>query len=105
MRKLLLIPLLCLLLVGCGNKLVGTYYYYTESGIKENVSYEFKSDNTGKYTFNDDSRTFTYKIDNNNLEIKYNDENMRTLKTEFVLENGFLKFKNSFGENVTYKKR
>ncbi len=103
MKKLLI--LLCLLLVGCSNKLVGTYYYYTESGIKENVSYEFKSNNTGEYTFGNDSRTFTYKIVENVLEIKYDDKNMRTLKTEFVLENGFLKFKNSFGENVTYKKR
>ena len=96
-----------LLITGCGKKanpVVGTWSYYRDGETRTEIYYQFNKDNTGKYSFYGNDKEFTYEVDDERVSIKYKtDSNASNL--EYEISKGILTIKDSFGSNVTYKKK
>ena len=109
LKKLTVLAALSLVLVlatACGNSksIVGTWNYYNESTTSNDIYYTFEKGNTGSYTYSGNSRAFTYEDRGNKVVITYNGDTMSS-EYDYSIENGILNIKDSFGNNVTYKRK
>lgn len=105
----LIIFLSVFLLCGCKKNdnsklLIGTWYYSTSDKVRNDIFYEFKDDNTGKYYFYGESKVFTYEIDDKKLTIKY-EGGTNTNSFDYKIENNVLTIKDNNSTDVTYKKK
>lgn len=110
MKKIL--SLICLLFVsvllvsGCSKDegVVGTWNYLNDGKTRNDIAYVFNKDNTGSYNFSNMENKFTYEVNGNTITLNY--ENGGGTNTfEFSIENNILTIKDSFGVDVTYKKK
>lgn len=84
-------------ITGCGDKgLVGTWKYGS-------FAYTFNDDNTGYYDVAGTKMKFKYEDDGKKVKITYNG-NTTGSTYEYKIEGKKLIIKDSFGNNVEYKK-
>ena len=107
-KNIIYVSILCLilgLLVGCGKKgLEGTWNYYSSGQERTDIYYTFKSDKTGSYTFYGEERKFTYEDDHKKVTINYENATVPN-EFEYKIEDDILTIKDSFGSDVTYKRK
>ncbi len=99
--------IITLVITGCGKKnspLVGTWVYYRDGQTRTDIYYQFNKDNTGKYSFYENDTPFTYEDNGNNVVIKYTKTSSNN-NLEYSISKGVLTIKDSYGSNVTYKKK
>lgn len=105
---LCLVIVLIFIIVGCGKKekvtLIGTWEYFSNETVRNDIYYQFNKDKTGKYSFYGSDMSFTYEDDGKEITIKY-DKDTVSSKYEYRIEDGKLIIKDSFGDDVTYKKK
>ena len=99
---------LCTILVGCGKAnskdlIVGKWKNSTTIKGYEFI-YTFNKDGTGKYDAAGTIMNFTYKIEGDNISIKYEGENMEPFDTKFSIDGNTLNIVDSFGNDTLYKK-
>lgn len=93
------------LITGCGSKtIVGTWNYYNNNKASTDAYYTFNSDKTGSYTFYKTKKDFTYEDDGKKVTIKYKNTTSPNV-FEYKIEKDILTIKDSFGEDVTYKRK
>ena len=100
-KKLLLLIVLCVMLVGCGSKekgIVGTW----KDNIDGNI-YTFNSDGTGQYKSSSIKANFEYEIEGNKIIITYTGN--APYETIYSLNGNKLSMTNSYGVNITYYKK
>ena len=95
-----------LALTGCTDKnsLEGNWYYLSGESLSDNIYYSFKADKTGEYNYAGSIMKFTYEDDGTKLTIKYETATVAN-EFEYKIDNGILTIKDSFGSDVTYKKK
>ena len=108
-KKLSVIAALSLILVlatACGNSksIVGTWNYYDGSSLSNDIYYTFEKGNSGSYTYSGNSRKFTYEDRGNKVSIQYDGDTMAS-EFDYSIEDGILTIKDSYGNNVTYKRK
>lgn len=109
-HKFLVVMILMVFLftIGCGKKeeinetLIGTWHYYSGNKINELIVYQFNEDKTGSFTYKEDVTNFTYEYDENEIKIVYEDE--KTANYKYKIEKDVLTIKDSFDDDITYKK-
>ena len=116
MKKIFKIGSLCLIIglvvfiavVGCSKKekitIVGTWNYFINETVVNEIYYEFNKDNTGKYSFYGSEKTFTYEDKGKEIIIK-NDDDTNSNKFEYKIVDGTLTLKDNFGDEAKYKKK
>ena len=95
------------ILTGCEknkNTLTGNWYYYDGTSLRDSIYYTFNEDKTGGYTFSGSTNKFTYEDNGKTLTISYENANVPN-EFDYTIENGTLTIKDSFGEDVVYKKK
>ena len=91
---------------GCGNSnsIVGTWEYFDGNNTRSDVYYQFNKDNSGSYSYYGSSKTFKYEDRGNKVVITY-DGNTSSSEFEYSINDGTLTIKDSFGSDVTYKRK
>ncbi len=105
MKKILLVILL-LLLVGCrnSNSIVGTWNYIENNNVKTDIYYTFNKGNNGSYTYYGQVNNFTYEDRGNKIIINYIG-NTNSNEYDYSINKDTLTIKDSFGNDVTYKRK
>lgn len=89
----------------CGkNSIVGTWNYYKDGNASNDIYYTFEKGNKGSYTYAGNTNEFTYEDRGNKIVIKYNG-NTSSNEFEYSIKDGILTIKDSFGSDVTYKRK
>jgi len=107
MKKIIVFILLSLaFVVGCNNSnsIVGTWNYYKDGKTSNDINYNFEKGNTGSYTYAGNTRNFTYEDRGTKIIIKY-DGDTNSSEYDYSISDGTLTIKDSFGSNVTYKRK
>lgn len=114
MKKVLSFGLLAVVLVltvftvACNKKkdvsIIGKWEYFYNETSRNDIYYEFNKDNTGKYSFYGSDKEFKYEDSGKELTIKYEGDT-NSSKFEYSIKDDVLTIKDSFGDNVTYKKK
>ena len=108
LSALVIVMMLVVLTVGCGKKekvtIIGVWEYFSNETARSDIYYEFNKDKTGKYSFYGSELSFTYTDNGEELEIKY-DKDTQSSKFEYTIKDDILTIKDSFGDDVTYKKK
>ena len=89
---------------GNSNSIVGTWNYYTGSNTSNDIYYTFDKGTTGSYTYSGNTRKFTYEDRGNKVMIKY-DGDTASSEFDYSISDGILTIKDSFGNDVTYKRK
>lgn len=102
------VALFCFVVTGCGSNsekgLIGKWYYVSGSSTYDDIYYTFNADKSGSYTFYDTTNKFTYEDDGTKVTLNYKEfDNQSELK--YSIKDGILTIEDSFGEEVTYKKK
>ena len=89
---------------GCGksDSIIGTWENNNDGVVNDNISYKFNRNNTGTYKYYTDKIDFTYEDRGNKVVITMNNE---TIEHDYSIKDGILTLKDSYGENVIYKKK
>lgn len=94
-----------LILTGCGKKgIEGVWNYYSSSQERTDIYYTFKNDKTGSYTFYGEEKKFTYLDDGKKVTINYEGSTIPN-EFEYTIDKDILTIKDSFGSDVTYKRK
>lgn len=109
MKKLLLFGTLLVAVVfmsACGNSnsIVGTWNYYKDGNTSTDIYYTFDKGNTGSYTYSGNSRKFKYEDRGTKVVITY-DGDTASSEFDYTIDKGILTIKDSFGSDVTYKRK
>lgn len=96
------------LMTGCGSKkasnpLIAKWYYYDGKTTNKTIYYEFKEKGKGGYTFAGETKSFTYKDDGKKVTLSYEGTTAPS-EYEYKIEKDTLTIKDSFGNDVVYKK-
>ena len=100
MKKILLIIAVCLLTItGCQKKtgLIGSW-------VHDNYVYTFNKDNTGSYTAYSNVLEFTYEDKGDKVTIRYKG-NTSSVDFPYKIEKNKLTIKDSFGNDIIYKRK
>ena len=84
------------------NTIVGSWEY--ASSPNSAYVYTFNSDKTGSYSVYGTQMNFTYEDDGKKVSIKY-EKNTIPSEYEYNLEGDKLTIKDSFGNNIEYKRK
>ena len=106
----MLIVFITLILTGCGNNnkkddnktIVGTWEYAGSPSTA--YTYTFNSDKTGSYAVYGTEINFTYEDDGQKVSIKY-EKNTVPSDYQYKLDGDKLIIKDSFGNDVEYKRK
>ena len=108
LKKLVLCStILCaiIFITACGkNTIVGTWNYYKDGKVTDNIYYTFEKGNKGSYTYGNNIYKFTYEDRGNKVVIKY-ENNTKENEFEYSIKDGILTIKDSFGSDVLYKRK
>lgn len=93
-------------LTGCGNSnsIVGTWQYKDGDSINSDVYYTFNKDKTGGYTYYGQERKFTYEDKGTKVKISYEGTTTPN-EFDYSIKDNVLTIKDSFGSDVTYKRK
>ncbi len=93
-----------LVLTGCSNKgIVGKWNYYKDNNANENIYYEFKEDKSGSYVFNDEVKNFMYELNDNKVELIYENATVSTF-IEYKIKKDILIIKDSLNNEFSFKR-
>ena len=106
---LALATFLIVIMTGCGKSdkgIVGQWNYYdsTNKKAKSDIYYTFNDDKTGSYTFYGDTKKFTYEDKGSKVIISYENATVPN-EFEYSIKDDVLTIKDSFGSDVTYKRK
>ena len=95
-----------IVLSGCGNSnsIVGTWEYLDNGKTKSDIYYKFESDKTGGYTYYGQTRNFTYEDKGTKVKISYEGTTTPN-EFDYTIKDNVLTIKDSFGSDVTYKRK
>jgi len=98
-----------IIMTGCGKSnegIVGEWNYYDSAAknAKSKIYYTFNKDNTGSYTFYDDTKKFKYETKDGKVIISYENATVPN-EFEYSIKDDILTIKDSFGADVTYKRK
>ncbi len=99
--KITLFLSIIVLLFGCNssNSIVGKWVYNND-----NTYYTFNKDNSGSYTYLGETKSFIYEDRGNKVLIRY-EGNTSTNEFDYTIENNTLTIKDSFGNDIQYKRK
>ena len=105
MKRLLLFISILFIVVfmsACGNSnsIVGTWEYENDS----NTYYKFEKGGNGSYTYSGDTKNFVYEDRGTKVIITY-EGNSSSSEFDYSISDGTLTIKDSFGNNVIYKRK
>lgn len=108
-KKITVIAALSLVLVlatACGNSksIVGTWNYYNGATVSNDIYYNFEKGNEGSYTYSGNTRKFIYEDRGNKVSIQYDGDTMAS-EFDYSIDDGILTIKDSFGNDVKYKRK
>ena len=94
------------LLTACGksNSLVGTWNYVNSGNVSDSIYYTFDKGNTGSYTYSGSTMNFKYEDRGTKVIITY-EGNTSSNEYDYSISDGVLTIKDSYGSDVTYKKK
>lgn len=106
----LLVAVATIVLTGCGNSskkekestIIGSWEY--ASSPSSAYRYTFNSDKTGSYSVYGTEKNFTYEDDGKKVSIMY-EKNTVPSEYEYKLDGDKLIIKDSFGNDVEYKRK
>lgn len=109
MKRIIKLAFLTVILVfvsGCmnSNSIVGTWQYYMDGQVSNNVYYKFNKGDTGSYTYGGSTKNFKYEDRGNKVIITY-EGNTASSELDYSISNGILTIKDSFGSDVNYKRK
>ena len=109
LKKVSLIAVLVFAVVfmsACGNSnsIVGTWNYYKDGNTSTDIYYTFEKGNTGSYTYAGNTKKFTYEDRGTKVIIKY-EGTTNSNEFDYSISDGILTIKDSFGSDVTYKRK
>ena len=95
-----------IVLTGCGNSnsIIGTWQYKDGDSVKSDVYYKFNKDKTGEYTYYGSTRNFTYEDKGTKVKISYEGTTTPN-EFDYSIKDNILTIKDSFGSDVTYKRK
>lgn len=89
---------------GKSNSIVGTWNYYKDGSVSDNIYYTFDKGNTGSYTYAGSTMNFKYEDRGTKVVITY-DGNTASSEFDYSISDGILTIKDSFGKDVTYQRK
>ena len=106
LTSITILSLFLLLVTACGNSnsIVGTWNYYSGGSVSNDIYYTFEKGNAGSYNYSGTSKKFIYEDRGNKVSIQYDGDAMAN-EFDYSIEDGILTIKDSFGNNVTYKRK
>ena len=89
---------------GKSNSIIGTWNFYKDGNLSTDIYYTFDKGTTGSYTYAGNTRKFTYEDRGTKVLIKY-DGDTNSSEYDYSIKDGILTIKDSFGSEVTYKRK
>ena len=86
------------------NSIVGTWNYYKDGDVTDNIYYKFNKGDTGSYTYAGSTKEFKYEDRGNKVIITY-EGNTTSNEFDYTISDEILTIKDSFGSDVTYKRK
>ena len=107
-KKLTIFSLLSLALFflsGCNsNSIVGTWNYYKDGNVTDNIYYTFERGEKGSYSYAGNVKNFTYEDRGNKVLITF-EGNTVASEFDYSISDGILTIKDSYGSDITYKRK
>lgn len=102
--SILLFVLIITTACGKSNSIIGKWEYYKDGNISSDIYYTFEKGGNGSYTYAGNTMNFTYEDRGTKIIINYETNNSKN-EFDYSINEGILTIKDSFGSNVTYKRK
>ena len=86
------------------NSIIGTWNYYKDGDVSDDIYYKFDKGDKGSYTYGGSTKEFKYEDRGNKVIITY-EGNTSSNEFDYTISDGILTIKDSFGSDVTYKRK
>ena len=106
LKRIIVLMIMIFVISGCGNSnsIKGTWNYYSNNNISNDIYYTFNRDNTGSYAYSGNIKNFTYEDRGTKIIITF-DGDTSSSEFDYSISDNILTIKDSYGANVTYKRK
>ena len=102
--SILLFVLIITTACGKSNSIIGTWNYYKDGDVSNDIYYTFEKGGNGSYTYAGNTMKFTYEDRGTKVIISYDKNNSKN-EFDYSIKDGILTIKDSFNSDVTYKRK